>query len=153
MATRAVIFNSYFVRGFALDKDKSQLGETVYVTRFQALSNSSYLVTQGVHTSARLKRLESIEPDTLLLLERDGPRTWGGFKGFFKGISKQLLSKIFHYYNKLGDGELPDEDPRSYLYIHLHLFLHSYESHIFIISSSSFPGILRTNLMTSSQLA
>ena len=37
-----------------------------------------------------------------------------------------------------------------------HLF-HSavqiYESHIFIISSSSFPGILRTNLMTSSQLA
>ena len=39
----------------------------------------------------------------------------------------------------------------------LHLFLHSavqiYEFHIFIISSSSFPGILRTNLMTSSQLA
>ena len=28
-----------------------------------------------------------------------------------------------------------------------------YEFHIFIISSSSFPGILRTNLMTSSQLA
>ena len=39
----------------------------------------------------------------------------------------------------------------------LHLFLHSsvqiYELHIFIISSSSFPGILRTNLMTNSQLA
>ena len=39
----------------------------------------------------------------------------------------------------------------------LHLFLHSavqiYAFHIFIISSSSFPGILRTNLMTSSQLA
>ena len=37
------------------------------------------------------------------------------------------------------------------------LFLHSavqiYEFHIFLISSSSFPGILRTNLMTSSQLA
>ena len=28
-----------------------------------------------------------------------------------------------------------------------------YEFHIFIISSSSFPGILRANLMTSSQLA
>ena len=28
-----------------------------------------------------------------------------------------------------------------------------YDFHIFIISSSSFPGILRTNLMTSSQLA
>ena len=28
-----------------------------------------------------------------------------------------------------------------------------YEFHIFVISSSSFPGILRTNLMTSSQLA
>ena len=39
----------------------------------------------------------------------------------------------------------------------LHLFLHSavqiYELHIFIISSSSFPGMSRTNLMTSSQLA
>ena len=39
----------------------------------------------------------------------------------------------------------------------LHLFLNSavqiYEFHIFIISSSSFPGILQTNLMTSSQLA
>ena len=39
----------------------------------------------------------------------------------------------------------------------LHLFIHSavqlYEFHIFIISSSSFPGILRTNLMTSSKLA
>ena len=39
----------------------------------------------------------------------------------------------------------------------LHLFLHSavqlYEFHIFIVTSSSFPGILPTNLMTSSQLA
>ena len=39
----------------------------------------------------------------------------------------------------------------------LAVFLHSavqiYEFHIFIISSSSFPGILRTKLMTSSQLA
>ena len=39
----------------------------------------------------------------------------------------------------------------------LHSFLHStvqiYEFHIFIISSSPLPCILRTNLMTSSQLA
>ena len=39
----------------------------------------------------------------------------------------------------------------------LHLFLHSavqiYDFHIFTISSSSFPGILRTNLMTSFRLA
>ena len=35
----------------------------------------------------------------------------------------------------------------------LHSAVQIYEFHIFIISSSPFPGILRTNLMTSSQLA
>ena len=35
----------------------------------------------------------------------------------------------------------------------LHSAVQIYEFHIFLISSSSFPGILRTNLMTSSQLA
>ena len=32
-------------------------------------------------------------------------------------------------------------------------FIQIYEFHIFITSSSSFPGVLRTNLVTSSQLA
>ena len=35
----------------------------------------------------------------------------------------------------------------------LHSAVQIYEFHIFIISSSSFPGILPTNLMSSSQLA
>ena len=35
----------------------------------------------------------------------------------------------------------------------IHSTVQIYEFHIFIISSSSFPAILRTNLMTSSQLA
>ena len=35
----------------------------------------------------------------------------------------------------------------------LHSAVQIYECHIFIMSSSSFPGILRTNLMTNSQLA
>ena len=36
-------------------------------------------------------------------------------------------------------------DPRLYEF---HIISYIYEFHIFIISSSSFPGILRTNLMT-----
>ena len=55
------------------------------------------------------------------------------------------------------DGPMEDSVTKELLGSSLHLFLHSavqvYEFHIFIISSSSFPGILRTNLMTSSQLA
>ena len=78
------------------------------------------------------------------------PSTGGLQAEFYKHFWKELHADMLHSFNYAYDsGKLRGSS--------LHLFLHSavqiYEFQIFIISPSSFPGILRTNLMTSSQLA
>ena len=57
-----------------------QLSE--YLIKYDDLAKNSHSAAQWVHTSARLKKVGPIQPDTVLTLKRDGPEHWGDYKVF-----------------------------------------------------------------------